>query len=224
MKGRRAIMNQLLRVVSIGFLFFALIVCGCQSTYYAVWEKLGKEKRHLLKSNVGKARTEQEEASEKFKDVLTRVKEIYGFKGGDLEKFYNNLKDDYESCEKRAERVTERIEQVEQIASDLFMEWQSEIDEMSNEKLKIRSRQSLRDTKKRYARLRNAMINTKSKMAPVLQHLKDYVLYLKHNLNAQALGALEGEVSEIETEVEALIRDMRRSITEADDFIKSLAE
>ncbi|MBW1888231.1 MAG: DUF2959 family protein, partial [Deltaproteobacteria bacterium] len=152
------------------------------------------------------------------------VKEIYGFKGGDLEKFYNNLKDDYESCENRAENVTKRIAQVEQIAGDLFIEWQNEINEMSNEKLKTRSRQSLRDTKKRYARLRNAMINTKSKMAPVLQHLKDYVLYLKHNLNAQALGALEGEVSEIETEVEALIRDMRRSITEADDFIKSLAE
>lgn len=217
-------MNQLLRVVSIGFLFSVFMVCGCQSTYYAVWEKLGKEKRHLLKSNVEKARTEQEEASETFKDVLTRLKEIYGFKGGDLETFYNNLKDDYESCENRAERVTERIEKVEQIAGDLFEEWQNEIDEMSNENLKERSRQSLRDTKKRYARLKNAMIKSKSKMAPVLQHLKDYVLFLKHNLNAKALGALEGEVSEIETEVEALIRDMKRSITEADVFIKNLAE
>ena len=217
-------MNKLLRVVSIGFLFFLSIVFGCQSTYYAVWEKLGKEKRHLLKSNVEKARTEQEEASEKFKDVLTRVKEIYGFKGGDLEKFYNNLKDDYESCENRAQSVTERIAQVEQIAGDLFKEWQNEINEMSNEKLKARSRQSLRETKKRYARLKTAMMNTKSKMTPVLQHLKDYVLYLKHNLNAQALGALEGEVSEIETEVEALIKDMKKSITEADEFVKSLAE
>ena len=217
-------MNQLLRLVSTGFLFLILIVGGCQSTYYAVWEKLGKEKRHLFKSNVEKARNEQEEASEKFKDVLTRVKEIYGFKGGDLEKFYNNLKDDYESCENRAERVKERIEQVERIASDLFEEWQSEIDEMSNENLKTRSRKSLRDTKKRYARLRNAMIKSESKMAPVLQHLKDYVLFLKHNLNAKALGALEGEVSQIETEVEALIKDMKKSITEADVFIKSLTE
>ena len=68
------------------------------------------------------------------------------------------------------------------------------------------------------------MIKSESKMAPVLQHLKDYVLFLKHNLNAKALGALEGEVSQIETEVEALIKDMKKSITEADVFIKSLTE
>ncbi len=30
------------------------LVTGCQTTYYAVWEKLGKEKRHLLKDNVEK--------------------------------------------------------------------------------------------------------------------------------------------------------------------------
>ena len=63
---------------------------GCQTTYYAVWEKLGKEKRHLLKDHVEKARTEQEKASEEFKDALTRVKEIYGLDGGDLEEFYHN--------------------------------------------------------------------------------------------------------------------------------------
>jgi len=30
------------------FLFTLLLHNGCQTTYYAVWEKLGKEKRHLL--------------------------------------------------------------------------------------------------------------------------------------------------------------------------------
>ena len=58
-------------------------------------------------------------------------------------------------------------------------------------------------------------------MDPVLKHLKDYVLYLKHNLNAQALGALEREVGEIEYEVEGLIQDMGRSIKEADEFLKT---
>jgi len=205
-------------------LLFTLILgitFGCQTTYYAVWEKLGKEKRHLLKDNVEKARTEQERASEEFKDALTRVKELYGFKGGELEDFYNRLRDDYGSCEKRAQAVKGRIDTVEQIATDLFKEWETEINGMENETFKSKSAQSLKDTKARYARLNEAMVKAESKMGPVLKQLQDYVLYLKHNLNAQAIGALKQEVDDIEVEVKTLIEDIARSVKEADDFLKS---
>ena len=53
------------------------VMVGCQTTYYTVWEKLGKEKRHLLKDNVEKAQKEQEKASEEFKDALTRVGDLW---------------------------------------------------------------------------------------------------------------------------------------------------
>ncbi|MDY6953187.1 MAG: DUF2959 family protein [Thermodesulfobacteriota bacterium] len=197
------------------------IVFGCQTTYYAVWEKLGKEKRHLLKDNVEKARTEQEKASEEFKDALTRVKELYGFEGGELEDFYNRLRDDYASCEKRAEAVKGRIASVEQIASDLFKEWEREIEAMANATFKSKSAQSLKETKSRYGRLNEAMVKAESKMGPVLKQLEDYVLYLKHNLNAQAIGALKQEVEDIEVEVDRLIKDIAESIKEADDFLAS---
>jgi hypothetical protein len=194
---------------------------GCQTTYYAVWEKLGKEKRHLLKDHVEKARTEQEKASEEFKDALTRVKEIYGFDGGDLEEFYHKLQSDYESCETRSGAVSQRIDMVEQIAADLFREWEQEISDMANETFKSKSRESLKMAKGRYGRLHDAMTKAESRMEPVLTQLRDYVLYLKHNLNAQAIGALKQEVGEIEVEVEALIRDMSQSIKEADTFLEN---
>jgi hypothetical protein len=185
--------NSMARMISLhilGVIILSLFV-GCQTTYYAVWEQLGKEKRHLLKDQVEKARSDQEEASEQFKDVLTRIKEMYGFEGGDLEEFYNKLKSDYEECERRADMVTTRIDKVEQIAADLFVEWEKEIDDISNSKLRS------------------------------LTHLNDYVLYLKHNLNAQAVGALKEEVGDIEGEVDRLIKDMSKSIKEAEEFLKT---
>jgi hypothetical protein len=200
----------------------AFLGAGCQTTYYAVWESLGKEKRHLLKDNVEMAQAEQEEASEQFKDALTRIKEIYGFQGGDLEAFYNDLKADYQACERRARAVEGRIDRVEEIAADLFEEWEHEIDQMTNAKFQAKSRRSLEDTRKRYSRLKNAMVKARSRMDPVLVSLNDYVLYLKHNLNAQAIGALKQEVDDIEMEVETLIRDIAQSIAEADDFLKTL--
>jgi len=209
----------------ISVLIAAIVVSatiGCQTTYYTVWEKLGKEKRHLLKDNVEAAQSEQEKASKEFKDALTRVKEIYGFQGGDLEAMYDKLSEDYEACEDRADAVEDRIDKVERIAADLFEEWQTEIDEMTNAKFKAKSRESLAATKKRYARLNNVMVKAQSSMEPALRHLRDYVLYLKHNLNAKAIGALGQEVQDIEGEVETLIADIARSVKEAEDFVKTL--
>ncbi len=169
-----------------------------------------------------KVQIEQEKASEEFKDALTRVKEIYGFKGGDLEEYYDRLQDDYEACEKMSASVSERIEKVERIASDLFKEWEEEISEMGNAKLKSNSRKSLQSTRNRYARLSRAMSRSKSRMGPTLRHLRDHVLYPKHNLNARAIGALQKELNDIEIEVERLIQDMSKSINEADEFLKTL--
>ena len=208
--------------IVLAFILFSVINCGCQRTYYAVWEKLGKEKRHLLRDQVEKARSDQQEVSEQFKDALNRIKQMYGFEGGEIEEFYNRLKSDYEESERRAEALVVRIREVEQIATDLFREWEGEIAEINNEGLKLKSKKSLKATEERFARLRLAMTKAESSMEPVLRRLKDYVLYLKHNLNAQALGALKREADDIEMEVGRLIKDMGKSIDEADSFLKSL--
>jgi len=205
----------------IGVFLASAILGGCQTTYYAVWEKLGKEKRHLLRDNVAAASEEQKEASETFKDVLTRMKEMYGFQGGDLEEVYENLRGDYEESEERANAVHKRVAMVEQIAADLFREWQGEINEMKSQKLKSQSAQSLREAKRQYAKLHDTMIKAESRMDPVLAQLKDNVLYLKHNLNAQSIGALKKEAGNIQIEIDRLIKDMQASIAEADTFLKT---
>jgi hypothetical protein len=201
---------------------FALNLIGCQSTYYTMWEKLGKEKRHLLRDQVENSRNDQEEASEAFKDALTRLKEMYGFQGGDLEKMYNRLSDDYDNCNQRAEIIDERIDKIQRIAQDLFAEWRLEIDQIQNPTFRAQSTRKLKDTESRFASLESALITARRRMTPVLGSLKDYVLYLKHNLNAQAIGSLKGEADSIETDVGRLIRDIQRSIQEADAFLKEI--
>jgi hypothetical protein len=204
--------------MTVVFLLFA----GCQSTYYAVWEKMGKEKRHLLKENVEQVREEQAEASEQFTEVVERIKAMYGFEGGALEDVYEKLSEDYRDCEARADAVRVRIDKVERIAADLFKEWESEIGTIENAKLRSKSRASLGDTRGRFSRLQRSMARAEASMDPVLNNLRDYVLYLKHNLNAQAVSSLRKEVADIETEVSALIQDMNRSIKEADAFVKTI--
>jgi gas vesicle protein len=199
-----------------------LILAGCQSTYYAVWEKMGKEKRHLLKDNVEQVREDQADASEQFASVVERIKAMYGFDGGELEAVYSKLSADFQACEERADAVRDRIDKVERIAADLFDEWASEIDTIENVKLRSKSRASLQDTRNRFSRLQRSMARAEASMGPVLNNLRDYVLYLKHNLNAQAVSSLRKEVADIETDVSSLVEDMNRSIKEADAFVKTI--
>jgi hypothetical protein len=204
----------------LALLSISMLLTGCQKAYYAAWEQMGKEKRHLLADQVEDVRDEQGQASEEFKDVLTRLKSMYGFDGGELEAFYLKLRDDYDSCADRAESLEDRIDNVKTIGADLFAEWESEIDMISNPTFKSQSRSNLTETRQRFARLERSMDKSRASMNPVLQQLNDYVLYLKHNLNARAVGALKQEAEDIELGVSSLIRDMQTSITEADTFLE----
>ncbi len=203
-------------------MLLATALWACQSAYYAAWEQLGKEKRHLLKDEVEQVRTDQKEASQEFKDVLTRIKTLYGFDGGKLERAYEKLKGDYEDCRERADALSGRIDQVERIATDLFAEWEAEIQTIGNPGFKQQSRERLIETRRRYQTLRMAMRQSESSMRPVLRNLQDYVLYLKHNLNAMAVGSLKSEADSIEVDIQRLVADMNRSIQEADAFLKTL--
>ena len=199
-----------------------LFSAGCRTTYYKTMERFGVYKRDLLKDNVEEARDEQAKATEQFKDALTRLRELYQVDGGDLEKMYDRLQADFERSETRAEAVRTRIEKVETVAEDLFKEWEQEIATIENSRLAANSREKLRTTREKYQSLHTAMKRAEGSMEPVIRQFKDQVLYLKHNLNAAAIGALKGETLDIEKEIQQLIKDMNASIQQADSFIQGL--
>lgn len=199
-----------------------LCLTGCRSTYYAAWEKLGWEKRDILADRVEEARDAQQDASEEFKTTLQRFKELTQFEGGKLESVYNKLSSQYERSEARASEVTDRIEAVDQVAEDMFSEWEKELEQYQSRDLRSRSEKQLRDTRSRYGELLAAMRKAEERMPPVLAQFKDQVLFLKHNLNASAIASLQGTTSEIELDVNQLIKEMDAAIEEANQFIGTL--
>lgn len=199
-----------------------LMLTGCQSAYYAAWEKVGVEKRDILVDRVENAKESQEEAQEQFSSALEAFGAVVAFDGGELEDVYDRLNGQYEDSVAAAEDVTARIDKVEGVAEALFDEWQEELEKYQNASLKRDSASKLRETQRRYKSLMKAMRNAESKMAPVLSALQDNVLYLKHNLNASAIGSLQGELSTIENNVAQLLRQMNAAIEESDAFIASM--
>ncbi len=199
-----------------------LDLTGCKSTYYAAYEKFGVYKRDLLKKRVIEARDDQQTAQKEFKDALTRLKEITGFEGGEAEKAYRELKSQYDDCTRQAETVRSRIRAVESVAKDMFAEWDQENGEIQTPSLRDSSRRELVATQQRYEELHAALVAAEQSMSPVLTQFNDYVLYLKHNLNAQAIASLQGESASIQTEISRLIEQMNQSIARADTFVQQM--
>jgi hypothetical protein len=195
---------------------------ACSSAYYGVMEQLGREKRHILADRVAASRQEQGEAQEEFQSAYERFKAVTAYDGGDVEAVYRDLADALERSETKADRVRERIDAVEQVADDLFAEWESELGQIQSADLRRRSERSLRETEARYAELLRAMRRAEARMEPVVAAFRDQVLFLKHNLNARAIASLEGTVVSIEGDVRTLLDELGRSIQEADRFLATL--
>ena len=66
------------------------------------------------------------------------------------------------------------------------------------------------------------MGRAEARIEPVLTPLRDRVLFLKHNLNAQAITALSGSTRDLQQDITRLVADMEKSIKEADAFIASM--
>ena len=205
-----------------GLMLTLFLLCGCRSAYYSTMEKFGVYKRDLLKKSVVAARDEEKAAGQQFTNALIRLKELYGFEGGDLEKIYNALNREYDRSVEGANAVHKRIKEMETVAADLFSEWEKEIQQMSSAQLQASDRDKLRETRGRYQELHASLKRAEQSMDPVLTRLRDQVLYLKHNLNAAAIASLKGETINIQVEIAKLLQDMNTAISQADSFINTL--
>ncbi|ANE56658.1 MULTISPECIES: DUF2959 domain-containing protein [Methylomonas] len=199
-----------------------LATAACSKIYYSGLEKIGIPKRDVMVHRVEKARDTQEETKQQFKSALEQFTFVTNFKGGDLEATYNKLNSEYEASVAKANEVNKRIADIEDVSAALFSEWETELGQYSNPSLRRDSQQKLTATKAHYQQLVTAMRKAEAKIEPVLSVFRDQVLYLKHNLNAQAIASLKGQLDSVKSDVSALLVEMEKSINEADAFIKTM--
>ncbi|MFT5636030.1 MAG: DNA-binding ferritin-like protein [Cognaticolwellia sp.] len=213
--------NNVISKLSIVVIALALLG-GCQSAYYSAMEKVGVHKRDIMLDRVEDAQTSQEDAQVQFKSALEQLSQLISYDGGNLAAQYELVNDQYEASKASADEVAFRIDAIESVADALFDEWNEEIQQYSSNSLKQQSQQKLRKTERTYQTLIKSMYRAKDRMAPVLSALKDNSLYLKHNLNAQAIGALQVEYKTIKRDVESLVADMSKAIEQSQQFIDLL--
>lgn len=205
-------------------LLAALFLSGCSGTYYQAMEKIGIPKRQILVDRVDAARGAQQEAKEQFASALDQFLAVTRVPPTELKRTYDRLNDEFQASEARAKEVRERIDAIEDVARALFEEWNVELSQYSNPTLRSQSERQLTATKRRFQELMRVMNAAAERMEPVLATFRDQTLFLKHNLNAQAVAALDNTSRDLQQDISRLIADMERSIREADAFIATMKE
>ena len=203
---------------------FDRIAGAFRKIYYRARESFGSHKRDIVVYRVEDARDSLEDARTQFVSALDKFSSVVQFDGGSLEGKYTELRHELDCSQLRAKAVSDRISAVEDVATTLFDEWQSELDQYSSRSLRRTSRQQLKQTRQHYNRLMKAMHQAEAKITPVLAAFNDQVLFLKHNLNAQAIASLHHELKSIGLDIAALITTMEKSIFEANAFVNSLGD
>ena len=198
------------------------LLTGCGNPYYSAMETVGVHKRDIMVDRVENARDAQQEAQEQFKSALEQFDSVVTLQETDLKKAYDRLNDEYEECVAIANRVSSRIDKVESVSEALFDEWADEIKLYENKDLARSSRKQLDDTRDRYEEMLSHMQDAEKSMEPVLRIFRDNVLFLKHNLNAQAIGSLQDEFAGLELEIETLIERMNEAIESSNAFIADM--
>ncbi|MCK5355394.1 MAG: DUF2959 domain-containing protein [Methyloprofundus sp.] len=195
-----------------------------QHVYYRTKESFGQHKRDLVVVRVEEASESLQETKVQFLDALERFKSVVHVESGTLEDKYALLKQQFDFCALRSEHVANRIQAIEEVSDALFQEWEDELKQYTNRSLRAQSRQQLKLSRQHYTRLIKAMHKAEQKIQPVLGAFRDQVLFLKHNLNANAIAALQQEFSEIALDISQLIQAMEKSISEANHFVLVLVE
>jgi hypothetical protein len=199
-----------------------MLSAGCSSTGIAVREMMGTAKREQLVDRVKEARDGQEAAKKQFESALAEFIAVTGATDAELETRYKQLKSSYDTSESRATTVRDRLKSVERVSEALFREWKEELKQYNSESLRAASQKQLDDTRGQYEKLISVMKTAAGKMDPVLAAFKDQVLFMKHNLNARAIASLEKTNTQLQSDINALIKDMEKSIAEANSFVQQM--
>ena len=205
-------------------IFLLMFLTSCSSTYYGAMEKVGVHKRDILVDRVEDGRDSQADAQKQFQSALEQFGSIVQLEETDLKKAYDKLNKEYEKSKAAADEVSSRIVKIESVADALFKEWKSELKEYENKELRHSSEEQLKATKKRYKEMLTSMRAAEETMGPVLEIFHDNVLFLKHNLNAQAIGSLQSEFADLEGQIGELIKSMNTAIASSNKFIADIKQ
>lgn len=200
-----------------------LYLTGCQTMRGAVnktKEIFGAQKRDIMVAEVQDAYSSLEGVKAQFQSAMEKFRSVLNSNEIKLDAKYKLLKSENKKTEKKAGDIQKNIDAVTKAAEALFTEWETQLNQYTSENLRSMSEQRMQKATNQTMQFVDAMTRANEKAGPALAAFNDLVLFSSHELNAQAIEALNNELISVEEKVDSLIKEIDLSIGEADTLIK----
>jgi Protein of unknown function (DUF2959) len=114
--------------------------------------------------------------------------------GNDALAAYAELKQAVEHSEQREEALRRSLEPMKAAADTLFQSWTTDLDAFGSPELRQRSKERLENNRARFQAILKTAGSALASYTDINRRLRDHVLFFDHDLNAEALAAVQGEV------------------------------
>lgn len=114
--------------------------------------------------------------------------------GGDPAKTFESFKSSIEASEQEAQRLGESVGPLKEAAEQVFQRWTHDLEGIGNTRLRAQSHVRLEETRARYESVLASVTTALVTFDAFNADLRDHALFLGHDFNAAAVGAVRGEV------------------------------
>jgi hypothetical protein len=205
-------------------LFVVLLSAGCGTMQRATGERFSLARQDQLVSQLGVAAGTHRNAH----DQVIRASEAYEVlfqplqEGGTYRERYDVLGVEFTRTEQRVREMGEATKRLERMARDYFVDWEARLYEFADPTIREASRRQLDGSRREYERILTDVRRTQARAERVTNAFGDQVRFLRHNLNQQALSALQQPAIELQLEFQDLLTEMDSAAEALDYFAASL--
>jgi DNA repair exonuclease SbcCD ATPase subunit len=127
---------------------------------------------------------------------------------GDLKANFKRLQSAIENCTERQQQINSLLDQISTTSTSYFAGWEADIDRIDNSDLRSRSEERLKQTRERLQQCQAQVATTRTAFEPVMQTLRDHLLYLSNDLTVGAAASLSKDSGKLRTDVGTLTREL----------------
>jgi len=142
---------------------------------------------------------------------------------GDATEAFEHFALAVEASEVQANELRSHVSPMRNAATEVFQRWTASLDDFSSPNMKKRSADRLEATRERFAEVQEAAVEAQKKFDALNGQLRDTVLFLGHDFNAQSVSEIEKDAFAIRDSARELGKVFDDCMDAAADYVETSA-
>lgn len=201
----------------VGVLAVVLMV-GCESG-----KTEGQKQVETLTARINSFAEALASAKTELNNVLGSHDNIVHNKDGQLDVHFGQFNKGLDRLESRSEDLRARIDQVKQVATPYFAQWEAKLKQIQNENTQQMARQRMEKTKNEYEEFIGWSEQMRDAYTPLMDILRDHKQYWSYSLNASAAADLQKDDDKIKEHSAKLIELIDTALQGAKEYNEAVA-